>query len=175
MLVLLDTLKPWQPFYSLLGTASATLIGLLFVAASVGSRVFTEERQHGLRAFLSPTVVHFGSVLAACLIGMAPTQSWLLSGSLIGLEGLCGLVYAASVLHGMVRHGFMTKIDLEDRVWYAALPATSYALIAAAGLSLCLSLEAGCGLLALGLMLLLLAGIRNAWDMTVWTVTRNGR
>jgi len=32
--------------------------------------------------------------------------------------------------------------------------------------------ERGLDLLALGLVLLLLAGIRNAWDMTVWIIER---
>jgi hypothetical protein len=53
---------PWHDFFSLVGTAAATLIGLMFVAASVGTGFFTEERQVGLRTLLSPTVVAFGVV-----------------------------------------------------------------------------------------------------------------
>ena len=37
---LADALRPWHDFYTLFGAASATLIGLLFVAASVGTGVF---------------------------------------------------------------------------------------------------------------------------------------
>ena len=37
---LVDALRPWHDFYTLVGTGSATLIGLLFVAASVGTGVF---------------------------------------------------------------------------------------------------------------------------------------
>ena len=33
----------------------------MFVAASLGSGVFTQERQVGMRTFLSPTVVAFAS------------------------------------------------------------------------------------------------------------------
>jgi hypothetical protein len=43
----------------------------MFVAASVGAGVFTEERQVGLRTFLSPTVVAFSLVLAASLSASA--------------------------------------------------------------------------------------------------------
>ena len=66
---LADVANPWHDLYALVGAASATLIGLLFVAASVGAGFFTHERHHALRAFLSPSVVHFSCVLAACLVG----------------------------------------------------------------------------------------------------------
>ena len=67
----------WHEFYALLGTASATLVGLLFVAATVSSGVFSSNRRAPLRVFLSATVVHFSGILAVCLIALAPLQSWL--------------------------------------------------------------------------------------------------
>ncbi len=172
MLQLLDALRPWQGFYSLVGTASATLVGLLFVAASVGSGIYTPEKRQALRAFLSPTVFHFSSVLAACLMVLAPIQSWKVCGILVVGEALVGLLYAAWVGHTMVRHGLLTTIDLEDRVWYAALPAFGYGFVGAAGCMLLDRAAGGCELLAIGLCLLLLIGLRNAWDMTLWTATR---
>jgi hypothetical protein len=67
-----DILAPWHDFYELIGAAAATLVGLMFVAASVGAGVFTLERQVALRSFLSPTVVAFSVVLASSLIGIMP-------------------------------------------------------------------------------------------------------
>jgi hypothetical protein len=46
----------------LIGAASATLVGLIFVAAAIGAGVFTREHEVGIRSFLSPTAVHFSSV-----------------------------------------------------------------------------------------------------------------
>jgi hypothetical protein len=43
-MALADVLGPWYSFYSLAGSASATLIGLLFVAASVSSGPSTQDR-----------------------------------------------------------------------------------------------------------------------------------
>jgi hypothetical protein len=169
---LLDFLKPWLGFYSLVGEASATLIGLLFVAASVGSGVYTPEKHRALRAFLSPTVVHFSSVLAVCLIAMVPTQSWFLDGILVIGTGLFGLIYAVVVLRSMVQHGLIVTVDREDRIWYAALPIVSYLIVEAAGVALLFRMNLGCELLAMGLCCLLLVGVRNAWDMTLWTVMR---
>jgi hypothetical protein len=168
-----DAVKPWHDLYTLVGTASATLIGLLFVAASVGAGVYTKDRLPALRAFLSPSVVHFTSVLAACLVAMVPTRSWLLAGVLVGAVGVFGLTYSGLVWRSIWRHGMHRSIDLEDRFYYAALPALGHAATLGAALDLLLQAPAGCGVLALAMGLLLLAGIRNAWDITVWTVTRD--
>ena len=60
-------LKEWHDFYVLIGTAGATLLGLLFVAVSLGAGFLTEERQSATRTFMSPVVVHFtSSVLLVC-------------------------------------------------------------------------------------------------------------
>jgi hypothetical protein len=56
-----ETLKQWHDFYLLVGTAGATLLGLLFIAVSLGAGFLTEERQSGTRTFMSP--VAFSSCL----------------------------------------------------------------------------------------------------------------
>jgi hypothetical protein len=170
----IDVLREWHDTYLLLGSASATLIGLLFVAASVGASYFTKDKHPGLRSFLSPSVVHFTCVFAACLIAISPLRSWLLLGCLIGGDGLFGVVYAGTVLRRMMQHGLIAGIDLEDRFWYAALPAAGYAIILAAGIMLATGHQAGCEILAIALGLLTVAGIRNAWDITVWTMVNRG-
>ncbi|MBV8095831.1 MAG: hypothetical protein JOY71_01280 [Acetobacteraceae bacterium] len=164
-----DILRSWHDFYILIGTASATLVGLTFVTASIGAAIF-RERPHGLRAFLSPTVVHFSTVLIACLIALVPAESPTSLGLLLAGGGLLGLLYGGFVWRAMIRHGM--NIDLEDRLWYAMLPILGHLLLAMGGLGLVLQAPMGCDLLAVGMGLLLIAGIRNAWDMTVWIIGR---
>ena len=164
--------SPWHDFYALVGTASATLVGLMFVAASVGTGVFTSERQVGLRTFLSPTVVAFSVVLATSLIGVLPVFNRGVPGFLLAGIGLLGMVYSWRVWRRMLHGGIAKSIDLEDRVWYTMVPAAAYLVLAMAGAALGIWTEAACALLALGVCLLLLAGIRNAWDMTTWIVLR---
>ena len=165
-------LGPWHDFYSLVGTASATLVGLMFVAASVGTGVFTHERQVGLRTFLSPTVVAFSAVLATSLIWVLPVSSGGVPGVLLVSVGLLGVTYSWLVWRRMVHGGIAKAIDLEDRLWYAVVPAVAYSVLAIAGAALGIETAAACALLATGICLLLLAGIRNAWDMTTWIVLR---
>jgi hypothetical protein len=72
----------------------------------------------------------------------------------------------------MVRNGLVRKIDLEDRFWYALAPALAYVVLTVSGVAFAIPSEAAVALLAAGICLLLLAGIRNAWDMTTWAVLR---
>jgi hypothetical protein len=160
----------WHEFYTLAGTASATLIGLLFVAASVGSSVW--ERPAALRVFLSATVVHFSSILVISLCIMAPLRSVAVYGLVFAVGGLFGLVYCFLVIRDTVRDGLSKSIDLEDRTWYAALPVAGYVLMMGAGIAVAMGFEPGAMVLAISIGLLLVAGIRNAWDITVWIVTR---
>jgi hypothetical protein len=162
-------------FYAVIGGASATLVALIFVAASIGAGVFTREHQAGIRSFLSPTVVHFTAVLVICLLASIPTATWAMLGALLGCVGAIGLVYSGWVWRRMMKHGIVASIDNVDRLWYALLPLPAYLMVIAAGLSLWRQSAFGLGLLASALILLLLIGIRNAWDMTVWIIDQRGR
>src|SRR6266404_7078234 len=70
---LAELLHDWHDFYVLVGTASATLVGLMFVAVSIGTSIFNEDHRAAMTAFITPTVMHFAAVLFACLLGTIPT------------------------------------------------------------------------------------------------------
>ncbi len=169
------TLSQWHDFYTLIGAAGATLVGLMFVAASIGAGVFTRAHQVGIRSFLSPTVVHFSAVLFICLIASAPTQTWRSLGIFMILAGLTGSGYAGWIWHRMAKHGLMPTIDLIDRLWYTFLPLVAYLAVLGAGLSLTSHDAGSLDVLAFSLLILLVIGIRNAWDMTVWIIDRHAK
>jgi hypothetical protein len=167
-----NAVSDWHEFYALLGTASATMIGLLFVAVSVGSGVFSSDRRAPLRIFLSASVFHFGSILAVCLIVLAPVRTWETLGSAILVCGTLGLAYSCLIWRDSMRDGLRSAIDLEDRTWYVALPFIGYLAETGSGVALTLRSDLGCGGLAVAAGMLLVIGIHNAWDITVWSVTR---
>lgn len=166
-------MEEWHDFYMLIGTAAATLIGLMFVSASVGGGYMTEERRPGIRAFFSPTIFHFAAALVTCLVVLAPTQSWTSLGGLLLAWGLIGFGYAGWVWRHMARRGF--EIDGEDRLWYALAPVACHLLVALAAGLLLLRSPAAVYLLGATLVLLLLVSIRNAWDITLWVVMRTNK
>jgi len=169
---LADVMTRWHEFYTLLGTASATLVGLLFVAASVSSGVFSSDRRAPLRAFLSASVVHFSGILAVCLMVLAPVRSGIGFSAMIVAGGGFGLVYCGLIWRDLVRDGLSARIDLEDRVWYVGIPVIGYLLEAAAGVTLALRPDFGPMALAAATGILMVVGIHNAWDITVWIITR---
>jgi intracellular septation protein A len=171
---LADALSGWNNFYSLLGTASATLVGLLFVAATVGAsaRVYTISRPVAQRVFLSASVVHFSGILAACLIVLVPLQSWISVGVMIMAGGLFGLAYCGLIWRDTVKDGLSKSIELEDKLCYIVLPFAGYLIEVAAGVTFILRSDLGGAALALSSGMLLVIGIRNAWDITIWTITR---
>jgi hypothetical protein len=168
---LAELLHDWHDFYLLVGTASATLVGLMFVAASIGSSFFNEQHRAPMKAFITPTVANFAAVLFTCLLLTIPTHSWRTLGGLLGAGGLAGSIYCGSLLVQIVfRHRF--NVDLSDRLFYALLPALGYLLVLISAVLLIMQSAASANLIAAALLTLLLAGIRNAWDMTVWIVLR---
>ena len=166
-----ELLHEWHDFYVLLGTASATLVGLMFVAASIGATVFNEEHRGALEAFITPTVVHFAAVLFACLVITIPTHYWESLSALLGVGGLAGLIYGGRVLVQLIiRHRF--NVELVDRLFYALIPLAGYLLALGAAVLGFLHIAASAYLMAAALLVLLLAGLRNAWDMMVWIMIK---
>jgi hypothetical protein len=166
-----DLIRPWHDFYLLVGTASATLVGLMFVAASIGAQVFKEENRAAIEAFISPTIVHFSTALFACILATIPEHTGMEFIVLLSVLGLAGLGYSARVWTQLVvRHKF--SVDAIDRLFYAVIPGVGQLLVFFSGVMLLTRPAMGLDCLAVALLALLLAGIRNAWDMTMWIVIR---
>src|SRR5437763_5683264 len=90
---LADLIHDWHDFYLLVGTASATLVGLMFVTGSIGANLFTEKNAAAMRAFISPTVVHFSVVLLICILARIPSHTSATLGILVLAVGAPGRVY----------------------------------------------------------------------------------
>jgi hypothetical protein len=168
---LAELLHAWHDFYLLVGTASATLVGLMFVTGTIGANLFTERNAAAMRAFISPTVVHFSAVLFTCILAAIPSQTWRSLGALLLVVGAAGIVYSARLcVQLFVRHSF--NVDMIDRMFYALIPVLGHLLVLLAAFLLLMQSAPGLHVLAAALITLLLAGIRNAWDMTIWIVIR---
>jgi hypothetical protein len=169
---LVSVVRDWHDFYGLVGTASATLVGLMFVVASVGASIFNASQQEPMKAYLTPTVAHFSSLLFICILILIPTQTWLSLSMALGGLGVAGVAYS---IRQWIRvfWTLRSRIDLADRMFYVFIPSLGYLLVAAAPIALFEHWLLSAELIAAALLVLLLAGIRNAWDMTVWIITRS--
>jgi hypothetical protein len=152
----------WHDFYILLGTASAALVALLFVAVSVGASFLSPERSIATRTFMSPVVFHYSSILLLSLIALIPGHTPVSLAIGIAAVAVAGLVYTTIVLVGLAR---ASVTDTADRFGYGVLPLAAYlAMVAAAGLAAA-QFPLSADVLAGALLLLLAINIRNAWDL----------
>ena len=80
-----------------------------------------------------------------------------------------GTVYGAIV----VTRIWKLKLDLADRCCYGLLPIVAYAAMLAAAVMIVLRVDSPLYVLAASLLLLLIVGMRNAWDMASFMILRN--
>jgi hypothetical protein len=168
----LETLKQWHDFYMLTGTAGATLLALLFVAASLGAGFLTDERRTATRTFLSPVVLHFTSVFFVSAIAVLPWHHGGPLAALIGAIAVLGAAISASITVRVVRTNMTNYV--EDYLAYGWLPCLGYLALFTAAVLIYLEKEVGFDALAGALLLLAITSIRNAWDLTLTMVRRQG-
>ena len=165
-------LEHWHEFYLLIGTAAAALVALLFVAASVGAGLLSQQPGGPTRTYVSPIAFHFTSALFVSAAALVPSHTRLTLGVLVGLNAIAGMIYAAFVM----RRLFTDNIaDLADRFCYGILPLIAYAAgLWAAYLIFYGSIHAP-EFLAATVVLLLIVNIRNAWDLMLSLSRRRAR
>src|SRR5260370_8363038 len=85
----LSPLATWQNFYVIIGSAAATLTGLMFVVITLLAGVRRRRSSGALGAFTTPNVVHFGAVLLVAALLSAPCQPLHPPGLSLGFSVLC--------------------------------------------------------------------------------------
>jgi len=173
MVVYLDAgvsfLSTWQNFYILIGSAAATLTGLMFVVATLvaGVRVRVSSPSEAFATFNTPNVVHFGLALLVAAILSAPWQALWPAGLLLGLLGLGGMIYVVIVVRRARRQRDYQPV-LEDWLWHTAFPLVSYTALLVAAIVLPGHAAPALFVIAAGTVLLLFIGIHNAWDNVLY-------
>jgi len=154
----------WHDFYMLLGTSSAALVALLFVAVSIGASFLTQERSIATSTFMSPVVFHFATILLLSLVVLVPAHTTVSLAVGIAALAIAGLCYTTVVLVGL---GLASIRDFADQLGYGMCPLAAYlAILASAGLAVARP-ALGADILAAALLLLLAVNIRNAWDLVL--------
>jgi hypothetical protein len=168
----LSPLAAWQGFYVLIGTAAATLTGLMFVVITLIAGTHLRKSNDPIAAFSTPNVLHFCAALLATAILSAPWQALWHASLLLGLGGLWGVVYVIIVARRLRRQTDYQSV-LEDWVWHTILPLICYVIFVVAAIVLPTNPVPALFGIATATVLLLFIGIHNAWDtVTYITVER---
>jgi hypothetical protein len=167
----LSLLPRWENFYVIMGTAAASLTGLMFVVITVSAGVRNRRSSDGIGAFSTPTVFHFGAALLVAAILSAPWSLLWNIDLLLALCGLGGVTYSMIVLRRLLRvrrQSTYTPV-LEDWLWYIAFPLVSYIALVAAAMVLPANAALALFIIAGAVVLLVFIGIHNAWDVVIYT------
>jgi hypothetical protein len=172
----LSALSGWQNFYVIVGSSSAALTGLTFIVITLVADANRDSqapttRLLGLRAFITPTTVHFVSALWLSALLTVPGHTVDSLALCLGATGVVGIAYCVRVIRWMFQTLSVYKVFISDWIWCAALPLLAHLSLLAAALLLAKSPWVSLYAVAGTTLLLLFIGIHNAWDVVAWVTT----
>ena len=154
----------WRNFYSIVGTAAATLTGLMFVVVTLSASLRTRGAGNDtLGAFSTPNVVHFCIALLIAALLSAPWSGLSIPSLLLGLIGLGGMLYIAIIIRRFTRQRSYKPV-LEDWMWHIVLPLACYTALFIAAFVLLSNPELSMFFIGAVAVLFLFVGIHNSWD-----------
>src|SRR5215469_14261037 len=156
----------WDNYFLMMGSAGGGLIGLLFVVITLTAGFERSQAQRGQALYMTPTMVHFAVVLSISAVAEIPKLPRFGFAALAALALGLGLLNATRASFGIARpRPNATAPHWSDLPLYGIAPTVIYVF----GLAFCVGIAeqvawAGPALATL-LLVLLLVGIRNAWDL----------
>jgi hypothetical protein len=170
------TATSWQVFYVLVGTAAATLVGLMFVAVTFGANLVKPETAETARAFIDPSFTHFVQVLFMSCLAVIPGVRPSVLGPLLLLVGA---LRAASLvrIYGHMRTAQRVNNDVELSDWVTSivLPSLCHALLVAAAVGFMVGWSFAFDALAVVTIAILIIGVFGAWELMLWMVLSHAR
>jgi hypothetical protein len=165
-----NALTEWQSFYILVGSAAGALIGLQFVLMALIAEL---PKAPGLGqaagALATPTVVHFSAALLLSAVLVAPWHEMGLPAFASSAIGVAGSLYIL-VTAWRMRRQTLYRPDLSDWIFYVAAPLAAYAALAGSAYAAASGTNHALFGVGAAALLLMFAGIRNAWDSVTYHV-----
>ena len=165
-------LSPWSNFYVIVGSSAGALTGLQFVVMALVADAGALGSSLDVRAFGTPTIVHFCVALVISGIANAPWHALSSTALALGLCGAAGVIYAAHIIQHARKAAYSP--DAADWFWYSIFPLAAYATLLVSATVLDSHPARALFVVAGVSLVLLFIGIHNAWD-TVTYVTLQHR
>lgn len=168
-----EILRSWQNFYFMTGGAAAALLGLMFVALSLGLHLINDETRQNFGVFVTPSVFYFVSalVLSSTMLVPAYYQPTVLAG-LLFLGGLYGLVHCVGFARRLIQVARKYQdFDLAEWLSQVILPLANYGLFIFA--AVCFVIDQwslAFAALWLANIMLLISAIANTWSLVLWII-----
>jgi len=169
-----SSMDAWDSFYVIVGSSAGALTGLQFVVVALTPESRNAPRSsEGLMAFGTPTIVHFCAFLLLAAVLSAPWPTLAAVATAVAVCALGALGYCVIVIRRALRQRDYQPV-FEDWLWHTVFPVLGYAIQFAAALLLTTHPVAALFMLAVTALLLIFAGIHNAWDAAVFIALGNG-
>jgi hypothetical protein len=158
-------IEGWHDFYLMIGTASATLIGLLFVSLSLNVDVMIRKENADLRMLATHTFGNFMSVLMFAVLFLIPHQ--VPAGLGLPLLGVGGYGLYTTVSRWLeTRHKPAHVWDIEGGVARRfVIPIFCFGTLVIIAATVLMGWTGGLYWLVPVMILLIVAASRNAWDL----------
>jgi len=127
------------------------------------------QGQSGASAFATPNIVHFGTVLLISALLSAPWSGIDGAAVIWGLVGLIGVVYEVFITWHM-RTQTVYRPVFEDWLFHAVLPLAAYAALGGSACTVTSHVRGALAAVAVAVLVLLFAGIHNAWDTATYHI-----
>jgi hypothetical protein len=165
-------LEAWQNFYVIVGSSAGALIGLQFVVLSlIANRPSARVDPQAGATFSTPTIIHFSTVLTLAAMLSAPWGAIDAPALAFGAVGLGGAAYTSAVAWRM-RRQTAYRPEFEDWLFHAGLPLASYGALVVSAFAAGRHIHEALLGVGAAVLLLLLAGIHNAWDAVTYHLFR---
>jgi hypothetical protein len=160
-----DAVAQWSDFHTFLGTASFTLLGLLFIAISLRLNIFRQRTLADVRDFALLTFANFLTLTIIALLFFIPSQSragMALPLLVIGVLGLAAIVLLLRESRQVNTGNYALR--LPQAAWFGASALPYGGLVAIAVALLFESLDAFYWLAVAEVSLLLVSAF-NTWAL----------
>lgn len=157
-------IQGWHDFYIIAGTASATLVGLLFIGLSLHLRAVLSRSE--VRSLARVTLTNFGLLLFISLFMVVPQGPSGITLQLLISGGLSVAIVVPSLL--AAGRSQTRTLRLPQLVVRFGLSLLSYAgVIVAGALFAGAAYDAALSWLVVVTIVLLVVSLRNSWDLLV--------
>lgn len=165
------TLATWQNFYVIVGSAAGALTGLQFVVITLITQAKAGGSERDVRAFGTPTVIHFCTALLVSAVMAAPWPTWTSLGACLTTCGVAGMAYSLRVFFHARKTSY--KPEFSDWAWYVACPLLAHLALLAAAILNWWNIGWAPVIVAADALGFLFLGVRNAWDTVTYIATRH--
>ncbi len=170
----LSGLPRWANFYVIVGSSAGALTGLQFVVITLIAQSGAAASRREIRAFGTPTVIHFCAALLISAIMNLPWPAVSQLAASLAVLAVIGSIYSLVVImHARGKTGYSP--DAEDWFWYVGLPLFAYVILGVAAIVIQSLAVWPLFVVAAISISFLLIGIRNSWDTVTYVALQRGQ